>query len=51
MADHARRDDVAADARLLDLTFRFDVVEVLMPEPAEIRVIENAFHLPSSYYY
>lgn len=36
---------------LPDLTFRFDVVEVLMPEPAEIRVIENAFHLPSSYYY
>lgn len=36
---------------LPDLTFRFDIVEVLMPEPAEIRVIENAFHMPSSYYY
>jgi putative endonuclease len=36
---------------LPDLTFRFDVVEVLMSEPVEIRVIENAFHMPSSYYY
>jgi putative endonuclease len=36
---------------LPDLAFRFDVVEVLLPEPAEIRVIENAFGLPSNYYY
>jgi putative endonuclease len=36
---------------LADLTFRFDVVEVLLSEPEEIRVIENAFHMPSSYYY
>lgn len=43
--------------RMLDLpnlTFRFDVVEVII-DPAtnnpEIRVIENAFGLPSNYYY
>jgi putative endonuclease len=34
-----------------DLTFRFDVVEVLVGNPIEIRVIENAFHMPSGYYY
>lgn len=34
-----------------DITFRFDVVEVIDgPEP-EIRVIENAFQLPGSYHY
>ena len=36
---------------LPDLTFRFDVVEVVMAEPPDIRVIENAFGLPSDYYY
>lgn len=39
---------------LPDLTFRFDVVEVLvdpLADAPEIRVIENAFGLPSSYYY
>jgi putative endonuclease len=36
---------------LPDITFRFDVVEVLVAEPPEIRVIENAFGLPSNYYY
>jgi putative endonuclease len=34
-----------------DLAFRFDVVEVLVGRPPEIRVIENAFHMPSGYYY
>jgi len=34
-----------------DLTFRFDVVEVVIAKPPEIRVIENAFSLPSNYYY
>jgi putative endonuclease len=34
-----------------DITFRFDVVEVLVSHPPEIRVIENAFGLPSNYYY
>lgn len=29
-----------------DLTFRFDVIEVLATDPVEIRVIENAFTLP-----
>jgi putative endonuclease len=40
--------------RMLDrpnLTFRFDVVEVLASEPPSIRVIENAFHTPANYYY
>ncbi len=36
---------------LPDLTFRFDVVEVVMTGRPEIRVIENAFGLPSNYYY
>ncbi len=36
---------------LPDLVFRFDVVEVLVSESVEIRVIENAFGLPSNYYY
>jgi putative endonuclease len=36
---------------LPDLTFRFDIVEVLVAETIEIRVIENAFGLPSNYYY
>ena len=29
-----------------DLTFRFDVIEVLATDPIEIRVIESAFKLP-----
>jgi hypothetical protein len=34
-----------------DITFRFDVVEVVATHPPEIRVIENAFNLPTNYYY
>ncbi len=34
-----------------DITFRFDVVEVLTAPPGEVRVIENAFQLPDSYSY
>jgi len=34
-----------------DITFRFDVVEVVMTEPPEIRRIENAFQLPDRYSY
>lgn len=34
-----------------DITFRFDVVEVIMAEPVEIRHIENAFQLPDDYTY
>ncbi len=29
-----------------DITFRFDVVEVLATDPVEIRLIESAFTLP-----
>lgn len=29
-----------------DITFRFDVIEVLAAEPVEIRVIESAFTMP-----
>jgi putative endonuclease len=29
-----------------DLTFRFDVIEVLATDPVEVRVIESAFTLP-----
>lgn len=29
-----------------DITFRFDVIEVLATDPVEIRVIEGAFTLP-----
>ncbi len=36
---------------LPDITFRFDVVEVVMTEPPEIRHIENAFQLPDDYSY
>lgn len=53
--DHKKRRRIArggmAWLRMLDLpdiTFRFDVVEVV---PPDIRVIENAFTLPSNYYY
>ena len=34
-----------------DITYRFDVVEVVMKEPPEIRHIENAFQLPANYSY
>lgn len=34
-----------------DLSFRFDVVEVVMTHPPEIRHIERAFHLPEAYRY
>jgi putative endonuclease len=34
-----------------DITFRFDVVEVVMTQPPEIRHIENAFQLPADYSY
>ena len=36
---------------LPDITFRFDVVEVLMEEPPQITHIENAFQLPANYSY
>ncbi len=36
---------------LPDLTFRFDVVEVVMTTPPRINVVENAFNLPDGYYY
>jgi putative endonuclease len=34
-----------------DITFRFDVVEVIDSDPPEVRLIENAFQLPDSYGY
>lgn len=34
-----------------DITFRFDVVEVIDSTPPEIRVLENAFQLPDWYSY
>lgn len=34
-----------------DLTFRFDVVEVIANKPPEIRLIENAFGMPKSFRY
>lgn len=34
-----------------DITFRFDAVEVIAGVPPEIRIIENAFTLPSNYFY
>jgi len=34
-----------------DITFRFDVVEVVTFPDVEIRIIENAFQLPDSYSY
>lgn len=36
---------------LPDISFRFDVVEVLVGDSLEIRLIENAFSMPSGYYY
>jgi putative endonuclease len=34
-----------------DITFRFDVIEVLATDPVEIRVIESAFTLPEPFRY
>jgi putative endonuclease len=34
-----------------DIRFRFDVVEVVMEPELEIRIIKNAFGLPSGYFY
>ena len=34
-----------------DLTFRFDVVEVIATAPPEVRLIENAFVLPEPFQY
>lgn len=34
-----------------DIQFRFDVVEVIMDGGPEIRVIQNAFGLPTGYFY
>ena len=34
-----------------DIVFRFDVVEVVMSDPTDIRHIENAFGLPETYSY
>ena len=34
-----------------DITYRFDIVEVVMGPPLEIRVIENAFNTPEKYTY
>ncbi|MBX9577015.1 MAG: YraN family protein [Chthoniobacterales bacterium] len=36
---------------LPDLTFRFDVVEVIASKPPEIRLIENAFQMPGWFRY
>ena len=34
-----------------DITFRFDVIEVVATDPVEIRVIESAFMLPDPFRY
>ena len=34
-----------------DITFRFDVVEIVMTAPPEIQLLENAFQLPDRYGY
>jgi len=34
-----------------DITFRFDVVEVISPPSGEVRIIENAFQLPDDFSY
>lgn len=34
-----------------DITFRFDVVEVVMASPPDIRHLQNAFTLPENYLY
>jgi putative endonuclease len=34
-----------------DIVFRFDVVEVVMSGPGDVRHIENAFRLPEDYSY
>lgn len=34
-----------------DITFRFDIVEVIASPEQEVRIIENAFQLPDNYSY
>ena len=34
-----------------DIVFRFDVVEVVISSPTEVRHIENAFRMPDNYSY
>jgi len=34
-----------------DITFRFDVIEVIASESVEIRIIESAFTLPDTLRY
>ena len=34
-----------------DIVFRFDVVEVIISSPTEVRHIENAFRMPDNYSY
>lgn len=34
-----------------DITFRFDVIEIVMTDPPDIRRLENAFQLPPNYRY
>lgn len=34
-----------------DIAFRFDVVEVIVGDPPEVRIFENAFGLPRNHYY
>ena len=34
-----------------DITYRFDIVEVVVGPPSEIWIIENAFHPPENYTY
>jgi putative endonuclease len=34
-----------------DITYRFDIVEVVVGPPSEVRIIENAFHPPENYTY
>lgn len=37
--------------KMPDITYRFDVVEIVMTNPPDIRHIENAFQLPDNYLY
>lgn len=37
--------------RYPNITFRFDVVEVIASEPPEVRVIEHAFDMPAWFHY
>lgn len=34
-----------------DVAFRFDIVEVVMTSPPEIRLLRDAFQLPTNWYY